>query len=52
MAAKKFDSANVSQNELNMQMEKLTALIEKLPISIIIERGHKMIEKMTIKDRK
>ena len=49
MAAERFDSSNISQNELNMQMEKLTALIEKLPVHIITERGHKMIEKMSIK---
>ncbi len=49
MAAERFDTANVSQNELNMQMEKLTALIEKLPVNIITERGQKMVEKMSTK---
>lgn len=49
MAAQRFDAANLSQSELGMQLEKLTALIEKLPFHIITQRGHKMIEKMTRK---
>ena len=35
-----------------MQLEKLTALVEKLPIHIITERGFKMIEKMENYERK
>ncbi len=35
-----------------MQLEKLTALIEKLPIHIIAERGSKMVENMKNPQRK
>lgn len=35
-----------------MHLEKLTALIEKLPIHIISERGSKMISKMKSQERK
>jgi hypothetical protein len=31
-----------------MELEKLTALIEKLPVHIINVRGRKMIEKMKV----
>lgn len=51
-AADKFDSLNSSENELNMHLEKLTALIEKLSFNIITERGHNIVERMQNKERK